>query len=186
MPNVSVLIVCKAVRRATLMHCTTVVTRTNISLTSSALIATGPALHRSTVLQADFSCFSTRTPRAISQLLPRQRLRVSLLKPSKMTGKVSPPLRDSIMNACASMHACRASTCVSLVFKASRLWQDYSRRTSSHPVSHAATMFAKVVTFNDQFELCSTASELCAQVLKLPMARHTLLMLAALQWKVLW
>ncbi len=46
-------------------------------------------------------------------------------------------------------------------------------------------MFAKVVTSNDHFELCSTASEF-AQVLKLSMARHTLLMLAALQWKVLW
>ena len=47
-------------------------------------------------------------------------------------------------------------------------------------------MFAKVVIFSNQFEHRSTASELCAQVLKLPTSCYTLLMLAALQWKVLW
>lgn len=113
-PNMSALFVCRALRRVTFMHCSVIVTRTNISLSSSVLIAPGPSLHRSIVLQADFNFFSTRTSRATSQLLSRQRLRRSLLKPSKMTGKASPPLRDSIMKACA----CRASTCVSLVCKA--------------------------------------------------------------------
>ncbi len=94
MPNVPTLIVCTALRRATFMHYTTVVTRTYVSRSSSALIATGPALHRSILLQADFSCFLTRTPRAISQLLPRQRLKGSLFKVARMTGKASRPHRD--------------------------------------------------------------------------------------------
>ena len=147
MPNVSALIVCKALRRATFIHCTTVITRTYSSLTSPALIATGPALHRTTLHQADFSGVSTRTPRAISQLLPRQRSKASLLTPSRMTGKASPLHRDlKYERMCMYMHAVhpQASTwCLE--------FRDCSRCTSSHPESPAATMFATMFTTISSF-----------------------------------